>query len=75
MKYIITIIFILLLTTSQIFAREPNELKFNPIQQEWSYERRNSELKYNPFEDKFQNAPRDSELRFNPMERRWEYEK
>jgi len=53
----------------------PNELKYNPMDNEWSYEKPDSVIKYNPQENKWDYTKPDSELKYNPMENKWEYTK
>jgi len=59
--------------TSQQERQEP-ELRYNPLDSEWSYERPSKTLQYNPYESEWEYAEPDSELRYNPYENRWERE-
>ena len=59
--------------TSQQERQEP-ELRYNPFESEWSYERPGETLQYNPYEGSWDYERPDSELRYNPFENRWERE-
>lgn len=60
---------------SQDRTSKPNELKYNPVENQWSYEKPDSQLKYNPNENKFEYTAPNSELKYNPMENKFEYTK
>jgi len=59
--------------TSQQERQEP-ELRYNPFESEWSYERPRETLQYNPFEGEWGYERPDSELLYNPFEGKWERE-
>jgi len=54
--------------------RQEPELRYNPFESDWSYERPRETLQYNPFESEWSYERPDSELRYNPFENRWEQE-
>lgn len=45
---------LLFLTLSTPVSADKDQLKYNAIEGEWSYEKPNSQLQYNPFEGKFE---------------------
>ena len=57
--------------TSQQERQEP-QLRYNPFESEWSYERPGETLQYNSFESEWSYERPDSQLRYNPFENRWE---
>ncbi len=52
--------------------RQEPELRYNPFESEWSYERPGETLQYNPHEGDWEYAPPDSQLRYNPFSGEWE---
>ena len=50
-----------------------DELKWNPYNDQWTYERPDSELRLNVLEDNVEYAEPEEELRYNPIEDRYEY--
>lgn len=68
---IIIVILICLAFCGLLFAED--ELKYNPYQNKWSYERPESEIIYNPYEKKFeygQDFPK-----YNPYNNKFEVQK
>lgn len=73
MKILIHItVFVLFVLSGLVFA-DDSSLRYNPMENRWSYESTKDDLKYNPMENKWSYENQDSSLRYNPMENKWEY--
>jgi len=71
MKILMTMALILILS-GPAFA-DDSELRYNYMEDSWSYESSQNDLKYNPMEDHWSYEDPDSELKYNFMEDRWEW--
>jgi hypothetical protein len=80
---IMTILIVLLVLPGLLCAqgtykynhRPENELKYNPFENTWTYERKDSQLQYNPFENKWEYTIEGAQLLYNPFSGKWEFEK
>jgi len=54
---------------------QQNELKYNPFENTWSYERPNAQLQYNPFENKWDYGRPETTPLYNPFTNKWEIQK
>ena len=54
---------------------QQNELKFNPMESTWSYERPNAQLQYNSFEGKWDYGRPGTSPEYNPFTNKWEIQK
>jgi len=54
---------------------QQNELKFNPMESTWSYERPTSQLQYNSFEGKWDYGRPGTSPEYNPFTNKWEIQK
>jgi hypothetical protein len=50
-----------------------DSLRYNHMEDEWSYQSDEDRLRYNPMDDHWSYEEPDNYLRYNPMEDRWEY--
>lgn len=53
--------------------QERDRLRYNSMENRWSYEKPSSSLRYNPFENRWEYAEPGGRLRYNPFENSWEY--
>lgn len=58
---------------SRQHGQRGDKLKYNIMENEYSYESPDSRLKYNLMEDEYQYADPEDKLRYNIMEDRYEY--
>lgn len=54
---------------------QQNELKYNPMESTWSYERPNSQLQYNAYEGKWDYGRPGTSPEYNPFNNKWEIQK
>jgi len=54
---------------------QQNELKYNPFENKWDYERPNAQLQYNPFENKWDYGRPETTPLYNPFTNKWEIQK
>lgn len=52
---------------------DDSELRYNALEDSWSYEDPENELKYNVLENSWSYEDPESHLKYNPLENRWEY--
>lgn len=55
--------------------KQPDILRYNAPEGEWSYEKPDAQLKYNPMEKEWEYAEPEERLKYNPLENEWEYAK
>lgn len=75
MKTLIITVLIFVLS-GPVFAcddEEGSRLRYNPLQDSWSYEDPQDSLRYNPLQNEWTYEDPESHLRYNPLENRWEY--
>ena len=52
--------------------QKQRELKYDPYDNRWSYERPEAQLKYNPYENEWQYKEKSETFKYNPYEDEWE---
>ena len=52
--------------------QKQQELKYDPYDNRWSYERPEATLKYNPYENEWQYKEKNEMFKYNPYEDKWE---
>ena len=72
--YYLLFVLLCLLPLYVVCAEEGrDELRYNALEHEWSYERPDAELDYNEMEGSFEYREKGEKLRYNAMEGTWEY--
>jgi hypothetical protein len=77
MKTLLIALLFISLTTLCFAQRDmqQNELKYNPMEKTWSYEKPNAQLQYNPFENKWDYGRPETTPLYNPFTNKWEIQK
>ena len=74
MKTLLIAILILFLSGPAFADQDQlDRLRYNPMENNWSYESSQDDLKYNAMENSWSYEAPDSELKYNPMKDRWEF--